>query len=355
LEILQVRNLTKHFLERGSSSRTVTTTETPETTNVNQPTERAYRYGTKSRDNLVHAVDGVTFSVSKAENLGLVGESGCGKTTLCRCIARLLEPTGGEVIFRGEDILKLRGESLRKMRGRLQYVFQNPSSALTPRMRIRTILEEPFLNFNLVSGSGELLSRIIELLDLVGLGKEVLDKKPQELSQGMKQRVCLARALATNPELCILDEPTSALDVSVGARIIDLLEQLQKNLGTTYLLVAHDLSVVRQVCNRVAVMYLGRIVETGPIDNLFSKAVHPYTRALISSVPIPDPEIRKNQVPLKGEPPSPIDLPQGCRLRPRCPSADVECAMEEPELVEIEKGHYVACVHPSDNRERQFS
>ncbi len=341
--ILEVRNLTKHFVERGASRPIFTTTEIPEKIAVSLPSAEIPRSVSKSKDNLVHAVDDVTFLVNKGENLGLVGESGCGKTTLCRCIVRLLEPTGGEAIFRGEDIIKLGGEALRKMRQRIQYVFQNPSSALTPRMKIKTMLDEPLLNFNLVRGKTELASRTNELLDLVGLSNEILDKKPHELSQGMKQRVCIARALATNPELCILDEPTSALDVSVGAKIIDLLEQLQRNLGTTYLLVAHDLSVVRQVCSRVAVMYLGRIAETGPIDDIFSNAIHPYTQALISAVPIPDPEIRKRQIRLEGEPPSPINLPRGCRLRPRCPRARDDCAGEEPELVEVEEDHYVAC------------
>jgi oligopeptide/dipeptide ABC transporter ATP-binding protein len=341
--ILEVRNLTKHFVQRGTSRPLVAATEAPEAISLRSSTSETFRSTLNSKDNLVHAVDGVTFSVNKGENLGLVGESGCGKTTLCRCIVRLLDSTGGEVMFGGQNVLKLSGEALRKMRRRIQYVFQNPASALTPRMKIRTMLEEPLLNFDLVSGKTELPSRTIALLDLVGLSREILDKKPHELSQGMKQRVCIARALAANPELCILDEPTSALDVSVGAKIIDLLEQLQRNLGTTYLLVAHDLSVVRQVCSRVAVMYLGRIVETGSIDDIFSSAIHPYTQALISAVPVPDPTIRKKQIPLEGEPPSPINLPRGCRLCPRCPKAKDECSAEEPELVEAKEGHYVAC------------
>lgn len=340
--ILELHNLTKHFVQKGTFGSIVSTTEVPEVT-VSPVGKKIVRPAVTRKESLVHAVDGVTFSVREGENLGLVGESGCGKTTLCRCIVRLIEPTGGRIIFRGQDILKLRSREMREMRRKMQYVFQNPSNALTPRMKIRTILEEPIRNFNLVHGKTELLSRLDELIGLVGLSREVLDKGPHELSQGMKQRVCLARALATNPELCVLDEPTSALDVSVGAKIIDLLEQLQKELGTTYILVAHDLSVVRQVCPRVAVMYLGRIVEAGPIDDLFSKAAHPYTQALISAVSIPDPEIRREEIRLKGEPPSPVNLPRGCRLSPRCSHSMERCRVEEPELVELEGDHYVAC------------
>ena len=291
----------------------------------------------------LRAVDDVTFSVYSGETLGLVGESGCGKTTLARCIVRLIEPTSGEIKFKGVDILGLDRGHMKKIRQKMQYVFQNPRSALTPRMTVRVLLEEPLSNFNLIKDRAERLNRVNELLDLVGLSSEHLEKHPHELSQGMRQRVCIARALATNPEFCILDEPTSALDVSVGAKIVNLLRNLQETSRISYLFVGHDLSVIRQICNRVAVMYLGKIVELGLIDEMFSNPIHPYTRALLSAVPIPNPNVRKKRIRLKGEPPSPINLPHGCRLGPRCQEVTDQCKQNDPDLTDIGDGHYVAC------------
>jgi oligopeptide/dipeptide ABC transporter ATP-binding protein len=291
----------------------------------------------------IHAVDGISFEVNPGETFGLVGESGCGKTTAARCILRLIEPSGGKVLFKGTDLTEFQKSELRMIRQHMQLVFQDPTGSLNPRLKVRALLSEPLANFQIARDNKEIRERVVELLKKVGLDEEHVDKYPHELSGGMRQRVGIARALASNPDLLILDEPTSALDASVGAKILNLLVDLQRELGMTYLFIAHDLAVVRHICNRVAVMYLGKIVEIAGAENIFANPLHPYTEALMSSVPVPDPTIRRQRKLLRGEPPSPINLPKGCRFRDRCPKAMDVCSHAEPELKEVEKNHLVSC------------
>jgi oligopeptide/dipeptide ABC transporter ATP-binding protein len=292
----------------------------------------------------VHAVDDVTFELREGETLGLVGESGCGKTTLARTITRLLEPTGGTISFRGRDISHANQRRLRPLRREMQMVFQDPYASLNPRKRVAQIVGGPMR----LHGRKDAASRVRELLDRVGLAPEHANRYPHEFSGGQRQRIGLARALALEPKLILLDEPVSALDVSVQAQIINLLDDLQDELGLTYLFVAHDLSVVRHVSDRIAVMYLGKIVEVAPAEELYTKPIMPYTAALLAAVPIPDPKENRarERTVLEGEPPNPIDPPSGCRFHPRCPRATEICQRVEPPLTEYPNGHLAACHHP---------
>ena len=290
----------------------------------------------------VRAVDGVSFTVPAGKTLSLVGESGSGKTTCGRAILRLIEPTSGSVLFDGVDVIALPKRELRQMRKRIQIVFQDPFGSLNPRMTVYSMLAE-IIRTHRFTERGRVRERIAELLGLVGLPPESADRYPHEFSGGQRQRIGIARALAVEPDLIVADEPVSALDVSIQAQILNLLESLQKKLGLTYLFIGHDLSVVRHISDMVAVMYLGRIVEYGTVDDIFERAVHPYTKALLSAVPVPDPDIVRERQVLRGEMPSPIDPPSGCRFHPRCPDCQEACKSREQVLTEVRPGHLVAC------------
>jgi len=290
----------------------------------------------------VHAVDGVSFDIAPGETLGLVGESGCGKSTAGKAILKLIEPTGGEIRVNGERIDQLSRSEMRPYRRELQVVFQDPYSSLNPRLRIRDIIAEPLRNYGVAHGRA-LDERVETLADKVGLRPEALHRYPHEFSGGQRQRIGIARALALNPGLIICDEPVSALDVSVQAQVINLLGDLQKEFGLSYLFIAHDIAVVEHISHRVAVMYLGKIVEIGDRADLFLRPQHPYTEALLSAVPEPDPGLEKKRIILRDDVPSPINPPSGCRFHTRCPYAFDRCSVEEPELQEISAAHYVAC------------
>ncbi len=293
----------------------------------------------------VHAVDGISFEVHKGETLGLVGESGCGKSTTGRTILQLYKPTSGNVYYEDKNLVKLKPEAMRMMRREMQMIFQDPYASLNPRMTVRDIVGEPLMAFNLASGK-EINERVAELLKLVKLNPDFAERYPHEFSGGQRQRIGVARALALQPSFIICDEPISALDVSIQAQVVNLLEDLQKEFNLTYLFIAHDLSMVRHISNRVAVMYLGIIAEIADRDELYVNPLHPYTQALLSAIPVADPEYYKNnkrQV-MEGDVPSPVNPPSGCRFRTRCPIADAHCAEEKPELREKTPGHFVACL-----------
>ncbi len=293
----------------------------------------------------VKAVDGVSFTIARGETLGLVGESGCGKTTTGRCILQLEKPTSGEIVFEGVNLEKLDHKELVPWRQKIQVIFQDPYSSLNPRMKVGEILGEPMRVHRVAPDAAQRRKRIAELLSVCGLPTKFADRYPHEMSGGQRQRVGIARALALKPEFIICDEAVSALDVSIQAQVINLLEDLREEFHLTYLFIAHDLSVVHHLCNRVAVMYLGKVVELAESDELFDNPRHPYTQALLSAVPVPDPTVeaqRGHQV-LKGEVPSPINPPRGCVFHPRCPLAVDSCRVEVPELRELGSGHYVAC------------
>ena len=295
------------------------------------------------RDETVKAVDGVSFSIRGGETFGLVGESGCGKSTIGRCILRLIEPTSGQVTFQETDLLALGSQELRRRRRDMQIIFQDPYSSLNPRMKIGEIIGEPLI-IHRTGARTERRERVAELLRLVGLEPAHAARYPHEFSGGQRQRIGIARALALNPGFIVCDEPVSALDVSVQAQVVNLLQDLQEKLGLTYLFISHGLSVVEHISTRVGIMYLGKLVEVASSEEIFKNAQHPYTRALLSAIPVPDPDARRERLPLTGEMPTPTRPPSGCRFRTRCPLAEPRCAESEPEMVKVAPGHLVACM-----------
>lgn len=318
--LLEVRGLTKHFmLDNDTISRIAGKTRT------------------------LKAVDGIDFFIKRGETLGLVGESGCGKSTTARLITRLVEPSGGEVMLKGDNLLNYSRSQMQEVRKTVQLVFQDPYSSLNPRKTIMQILSRPLEVHKLAKTWSEKRHRVLELLGLVGLAEEHADRYPHEFSGGQRQRIAIARALAVSPELIIGDEPVSALDVSIQAQILNLFRDLQEKFSLTYLFIAHDLSVIRHISDRVAVMYVGKIVEAGDVQEIFERPQHPYTKALLEAVPEADPEKPPPHLVLKGEVATPIDPPPGCRLCARCPLADDYCAEVSPDLRDTGSGHYVAC------------
>ncbi len=316
--LLQVRDLVKRFPVRSGLLRRVTAQ--------------------------VHAVDGVSFDLAAGQTLGVVGESGCGKSTMGRCLLRLIEPTAGQVVFDGTDVTAADGASLRALSRQLQIIFQDPFASLNPRMTVGAIVGEGLVIHGLVKHRGEAADRVAELLTMVGLSKDHMRRYPHEFSGGQRQRIGIARALAVQPRLIVCDEAVSALDVSIQAQVINLWQDLQEQLGLTYVFIAHDLSVVEHASNRVAVMYLGRIVEMADARDLYARPRHPYTESLLSAVPVPDPTVKRQRIVLQGDVPSPIHPPMGCHFHTRCPIAQKGlCDRERPELKSVGDGHVVAC------------
>ncbi len=314
--LLSVRDLTKHFpITGGLFSRTV---------------------------GHVKAVDGVSFDVKRGETLGLVGESGCGKTTTGRAVLRLIEPTSGQVIFEGKDIVKSSKQEMRALRREMQIVFQDPFGSLNPRMSVGEIIEEPLV-IHRIGTNQERQKRVRELLEVVGLAAYHIRRYPHEFSGGQRQRIGIARALALNPKLVVADEPVSALDVSIQSQILNLMEDLQREFGLTYLFIAHGLNVIRHISDRVGVMYLGVMMEVADSEEIYKHPLHPYTEALFSAIPIPNPTIKRERIILQGDVPSPVNPPSGCRFHTRCPIAQEQCKVERPELKESAPGHWVAC------------
>ena len=292
----------------------------------------------------VKAVDQVTFAIRKGETFGLVGESGCGKSTLGRTLIRMYEPTSGNIIFDGQDITNIKGRELIECHKRMQIIFQDPYSALDPHQNVREIMEEPIAVFEKLSPS-QMEEKIVYLLEKVGMKADDMEKYAYEFSGGQRQRIGIARALSVNPEFLMCDEPISALDVSIQAQVVNVLEDLQKEMGLTYLFVAHDLSMVRHISNRIGVMYLGKIVECGESDGVYDNPLHPYTQALLDSIPIADPRraLSLEKAGIEGNIPSPLNIPSGCRFHTRCPYATPQCSQEEPPFEERKRGHFVAC------------
>jgi len=316
MALLDVKNLKKHFpVKKGVLSRTVGN---------------------------VRAVDGITFTLKRGETLGLVGESGCGKTTVGRSILRLIEPTSGQITFNGQNLLGLEREALRRVRASLQIIFQDPFSSLNPRMNVGQIIAEPIKNHLKESRAG-IKNRVAYLMEKVGLHTEQISRYPHEFSGGQRQRIGIARALALNPKVIICDEPVSALDVSIQAQVINLLAQLQEQMNLSYLFIAHDLSVVEHISDRIAVMYLGRFVELATDKELYQNPQHPYSQALLSAVPVPDPEIHKQRILLEGDVPSPLNPPSGCAFHTRCPECKAVCTHEEPVFRDLGGDHWIAC------------
>ena len=297
----------------------------------------------KTSNGMLHAVDDINFTIERGKTLGIVGESGCGKSTTGRAILRLIEPTSGQVLFDGKDITKLSANEMRKMRQEMQIIFQDPFSSLDPRQTINQCISEPIVFNKLLKDKHAIEDRVLQLMETVGLAERLINTYPHELDGGRRQRIGIARALAFNPQFIVCDEPVSALDVSIQAQILNLLKKLQKDRGLTYIFITHDLSVVNHFSDDIAVMYLGQLVEKAPAEVLFDKPVHPYTQALLSAIPIPDPDYKQERIIIKGEITTPINPPDACRFAKRCPYACDKCHQGTPALEEIEGGHFVAC------------